>query len=410
MSRAVPSIAFRTQSLWHLHVASAAIKNGAFSAAADACGLTPSAVSQAVASLERRYCCSLMARPPGATPTPAGRLLEARADRAVEFIVLGLRDAAGLSPGRAMQVIRLVSVRRLEALAMLVRLGGFGHAARALGVARPTVHRAVRDLEAAIGIRLFEATSYGVTPTRRAESLARQSSLAFAELRQLDAELKAVRGEAGGSLVVAAMPLARAHLAPTAAELFARSNPGCRITILEGAYDDLLSALRRGDADMIVGALRENLQLSDVTQERLFVDKLSIVMRIGHPLAGKRSISRKDLGKFPWVAPRRDSPLRAIYESLFKDAHPPADIIECNSLSAARSILLQSDRLTLLSRVQIFVEAQAGLLTARPAAGATMSRDIGLSTRTHWMPTSPQKEFLDLIRGLARDLYAKSGA
>lgn len=410
MPRRVPSTAPWKPSLWHLHVASAAMKSGSFSAAADASGLTQSAVSQAVSSLERYYGCALMERRSGNPPTKAGHILEARADRAVDFVALGLRDAAGLSPGRAMQVIRLVSIRRLEALAMLVRLGGFGHAARALGIARPTVHRAVRDLEAAIGIRLFEATSHGVTPTRRAESLARQSSLAFAELRQLDAELKAVRGEVGGALVIAAMPLARAHLVPTAAELFARSRPGYRITILEGAYDDLLSALRRGDVDMIVGAVRENLQLNDVSQERLFVDTLSVIMRAGHPLAARRSISRNDLPKFSWVAPRLESPLRATYESLFPRAAPPNDMIECNSVSAARSILMQSDRLMLLSQAQIFYEAEAGLLIAKPLSGATMSRDIGLSTRVHWMPTALQEEFVDLIRGLARGMYANSGA
>lgn len=410
MPQRVRSRADSPPSLWRLHIASAAVKGGTFLAVAEANGLTQSAVSQAVSALERHYGSALMQRTGGYRATHAGRVLEARADRAVEFVTLGLRDAAGMTPGRALQIIRLVSLRRLEALAALARLGGFGRAARALGIARPTVHRAVRDLEAAIGVRLFDATSHGVTPTRRAESLVRHSSLAFAELRQLDAEMKALTGQAGGSLVVAAMPLARSRLVPTAAQQFASMRPACRVTILEGAYDDLLSALRRGDADMIVGALRENLQLSDVMQEKLFVDKLSVVMRIGHPLAGKKSLSRRDLRHYPWVAPRRESPLRMVYERLFEGAAPPADIIECNSLSAARSILMQSDRLTLLSQAQIFYEAEARLLTARPLAGADMSRDIALSTRTLWAPTAPQEEFVNLIRSCAKSMYAQAGA
>ncbi len=385
--------------IWHLFVMNTAFSVGSFSRAAEQIGLTQSAVSQAVAALERRYQSNLADRAGvSISPTPEGSLLKARADRALAFLTEGLRESAGIALRRSVQTIRVVSAKRLEALTAIVRYGGFALAARALGVSAPTIHRAVRDLERAIGAVLFEATSYGVRPTRHAETLARYASLAFSELRQADAEILALKGKATGRTVIGAMPLARSRLVPVAAEEFSRVNSGHRISILEGAYDDLLAGLRRGDVDIIIGAIRENLSTKDVVQEELFIDPLAIVMRADHPLLVHAKLTKKDLSRFPWIAPRLESPLRQRFESLFHQRDAPADIIECNSLSAARVILMRSDRLMLLSDAQISYEAEAGWLKTRPFASLGMTRPIGLTIRRSWAPTVTQQELLKAIR------------
>jgi len=306
--------------------------------------------------------------------------------------------------GRRNHANRLMTTAQLQALIAVSEQGSFAMAARATGLAQPTLHRAARDLERNLGAVLFERTSYGVRPTRAANWFADRAQLAFSELAQARAEIAARGGHEAGTTVIGALPLARSDLVPKAVSQFSGRHPGHRIVITEGPYETLLLGLRRGEIDFLVGAIREDLPAPDVTQEKLFDDPLSIIMRAGHPLAGKSRITRRQLAAFPWVAPRQDAPLRGHFEALFAapGVDRPDDVIECNALSASRVLLMESDRLMLLSDAQTRYERDAGMLDSRPHPDGRIVRAIGLTTRRDWRPTDAQADLVDLLRRQAR--------
>ena len=166
--------------------------------------------------------------------------------------------------------------------------------------------------------------------------------------------------------------LARSRLVPSTILEFTAEHPEHGVSILEGSYDYLIAGLQKGEVDFLVGAMREPLLHDHVTQEHLFDDPLAIIMRAGHPLARRRRVPIAALAKYPWVAPRPNSPLRKHFDELFEAAGVvvPARTIDCNSLAAARALLIESDRLMLLSAHQIHYDIEAGLLCALPHPAA----------------------------------------
>jgi LysR family transcriptional regulator, regulator for genes of the gallate degradation pathway len=118
------------------------------------------------------------------------------------------------------------------------------------------------------------------------------------------------------------------------------------------------------------------------------------------------------LARFAWVAPLPGSPLRAHFEKLFNDAAVPAPAatIECNSLLTARALLLESDRLMLLSAQQIYYEQRAGLLVARPHPQGRVIRRIGVTQRRDWRPTAAQGKLLEIVKVQARSLASAAGS
>jgi DNA-binding transcriptional LysR family regulator len=196
------------------------------------------------------------------------------------------------------------------------------------------------------------------------------------------------------------MPLARSCVVPAAALEFSASYPGHQVAILEGAYDVLLEALRRGRADLLVGALRQPLPQSDVVQQHLFDDTLAIIVRTGHPLNGGVAPVAGELARYPWIVPRQGSPLRRQFEQLFQSARValPGVSIECNSLVAARELLLDSDFITLLSARQVRREVEAGMLVAMPHPDGRVTRPIGLTLRRDWRPTAAQQALVQVLR------------
>jgi LysR family transcriptional regulator of gallate degradation len=386
--------------LRHLHTFGEVARLGSVSAAARAVHISQPAVTQAVAGVERYFGVSLLTRSnTGVALTAAGELCARRIERSISH----LRDAvAELTRSRNFDfdATRLMRSAHLHALSAVVEHRNFSLAARAQHVSQPSVHRAARELERLIGVPLFEKTSFGITPTREAEKLARRARLAFAEIAQARAEVHALSGGESGRTVIGAMPLARSFLVPTALLEFTQQYPEHSVAIVEGTYEHLLASLRSGEVDFLIGALRNPAPVADVVQEHLFDDPLAIIVRAKHPLVSRKRLTVAALSRYPWIVPRAGTPLRVHFHDLFETAGLPAPTraIECNSLIATRALLLESDRIVLLSAHQIHYELEAGLLVALPHPAGDVERPIGLTMRHDWHPTDSQRTLLEIVR------------
>jgi LysR family transcriptional regulator of gallate degradation len=373
--------------------------HGSTSAAAVALFRSQPAISQAIAQMEKHFATDLFVRTStGMATTPAGEVVLRRVLRALDHL------AAGIGPTAPRQLFAIGGAQLL-ALEAVAQAGGFGVAARATGLSRAGLHRACRALERTLGAALFETTSHGVVCTRDGAALARRVSLAAAELQQAHTEIAASSSSGNARIVIGAMPLARTSLVPDAVLQFAAFHPNHVVTLLDGPYETLLAALRRGAADLLVGALREPSPGNDVVQALLFDDPLAIVVRRGHPLLSQPLLCQPvvdahALQAYPWIAPRVGTPLREHFETLFEGIGHPAGIVECNSLSVARALLRTSDHVMLLSAHQVGPDLDSGALALLPHPQGTVLRHIGITTRKDWHPTAVQAEFLAILRAL----------
>jgi DNA-binding transcriptional LysR family regulator len=401
----------RMPNLRHLVLFDEVVRRGSVSAAARAAHLSQPAVTQAVSGIEAALGARLMQRSySGLALTSAGYAAAARIERALQLLREVLPAARARSAnGVPEDVLSGITSTQLNALIAVVEEGAFARAARRAGRARAAIHRAARQLERSLGSNLFEITSFGVRPTREAEKLALRTRLAFAEIAQAQAEVAAAQGTGSGSTTIGAMPLARSVLVARAVLEFAQTRPEHSIRILDGPYESMLGALRRGGADVLVGALRDPVPAEDIVQEHLFDDPLAIVVGAEHPLAAGAAPTLAALARFPWIAPRRESPLRRHFDALMSRLDPERMVapIECNSLVAARSMLVASDRVMLLSEHQIHHELETRQLVALPHPFGAVTRSIGLTVRRDWRPTEVQAQLVD---GLRRHARAAAGA
>jgi DNA-binding transcriptional LysR family regulator len=371
--------------------------------AAERVFLSQPAITQAIAKLERHLNIRLFDRlSDGMHPTEAGQLFAQRAGRALELIRHGCQEAlrAGAEMGNPRQntVDQLLTATQLNSLIAVADARNFSLAARNVGTSQPALHRAARDLESLLEIRLFEKTSQGIELTRAARLLVQQVKLASAELAQGHAEIAALQGVDKGLIVVGSMPLARHGILPAAINALAKELPDVRVSVVASPYDELLHGLRHGEMDLLIGALRDPVPVDDVEQETLFYDPLAIVARKGHPLTDKQPIDLDDLAAYPWVVPRHGTPTRDHFEALMHGKDYAGGLVETSSIVLVLSLLLESDRLTLISRQQIQREQAQGLVTTLAYDMSSTRRPIGLTTRRNWRPTATQIRFIELLR------------
>lgn len=384
--------------LRHLRALSTIAAHGTMSAAAAAVSLSQPALTQGLAKLERQLGVSLFdRRPDGVVPTAAGLVLADRVQAAIAHLVAAKGGVRGGRRGAA-HPVHLMTATQLGAFLALADAGSFVAAAEQTRVSQPALHRAVRDLERIHGWPLAERQGRGVVLSEAGRRLARGVRLAAAEIMAGIADVTSDPG-GGGSIVIGAMPLSRARVLPRAIARFLDGAPRALIDVVEGSWRELIEPLNDGKIDLMVGALREAAP-PGLEQRPLLEDRLVVVGRSGHPLAGVAAPSRADLARFGWIVGQRGTPLRGQWDALFGE-HRPAAPIECGSVMVIRGILQDSDLLTLLSPDQVALELQSGALAAIGPPLADGMRTLGTTTRAGWRPTGAQQRFIALLEQAA---------
>ncbi len=391
-----------SRNLRHLRVFLTVADAHTLTRASDICSVSQPAVSQTLHKLEQQAGGALFTRTyQGVFANARGETLARRVKRAFALLDPML---ASLSPRLPMTA----TVAQLRALIAVTEAENFTLAAKRLGLSQPSVHRAISQLETEAGNPLFERAEHGLKPTKAARALAQTARLALAELSQADADLAEFDGRDGGRIVIGALPLSRSALLPQVLSEFRRLRPRMTIEINDGPYDDLLTGLRRGDIDMIVGALRVPTPIADIRQDALFDDHLAFVCAPDHELAG-RSIHLDKLADRAWVVPRLGSPSRDQFDAYFKaKACPyPTSLIESGSVLFIREMLRTGDFIACVSGAQAEAEIEKGLLARIDVAGDWPGRSIGITTRFDWMPTKSQALLVDLLHRIGKSKHTR---
>lgn len=385
-------------SLKHLQVFLEVCHAEGVTAVTDVVNLSQPAITQAMAGLERKLNSKLFTRRDrGLFPTETGKILLDRGERALSFLeAVADRNRLGFDRHKLKQLTN----RQVRSLIAVAQNQSYSEAARSIAVSQPSLYRSARELEGLCGVSIFRKSEHGISLTAAGRALFQASKLAFVEINQAIEEIENSEGRSRGLLRIGSLPLARGTILPTALNRFLTACPEMRISIIDSHFEDLLEALRFGDIDVMIGALRHPAPSQDVVQEHLFSDVLGIFSGPKHPALAVPSPSKEILATYPWVIARGETPTRRHFETFFKELAPSLNgpLIESNSMATVRHLLADNRKLALLSvtlaeehvalnqisRVQIDVED-----TPRP---------IGVTTRKNWQPTAKQAAFLRELR------------
>ncbi|MGL1922010.1 MAG: LysR family transcriptional regulator [Hyphomicrobiales bacterium] len=401
---------FETPNIRHLRIFLEVIASKSISKASKKVFLSQPAITQAMLKLEASLNTTLFERRNnGMYVSASGTAYAFRVKRALDIITDGIKDAirVGIVTGKTPtgHTAQMITTTQLRALIAVSEAKNFSLAGRNVGISQSSLHRSARELENQVGVVLFEKTLTGIKISKAAQILAMSAKLAFAEISQGRDEVNALHNRDVGRIIIGCMPLARSSILPEAINQFSKTYPDFSFKIGDGSYNDLLSHLRHGDFDMLIGALRLPTPSDDVVQEELFNSSISIVARSGHPLFNEKKITLKKLAQYSWVLPPKSTPTFGIFENIFNDTTKlPPNLVETSSQVLMRSLLLKSDRIGISSEEQIKSELEYGILKKIPFEISQASRPIGFTTRKMWVPTKTQSYFVEKLKESCAEL------
>lgn len=390
----------------HLHALSLIAQSGSVTAACEQINLSQPALTQGIAKLEEDLGIKLFDRRRGMVLTPAGDVYLKRIKRGTNLLSEAGDFFGRLAPDTNPHLYRLFTLGQLRALIAVVEQGSFKMGADRLKVQPSTIHRACQNLEQLVNCKLFEMTTNGRQPTRHAQKLYRLCKLALGEFQQAQFDLLGWKGRFVGRISLGCLPLAQATLVPRAVNLLVEEYPMIDVTVVDGSYTVLARAMRRGNLDIIIGALRNEVPLPDLEQQELFKEPLVIIGRSDHPLANDKEITLRKLAKFAWISPRIAAASRPYFERFYEKLKRPetaAHPIRAGVPGTIRGILLESDRLAIISAQQVDYELRGRLLSKIPFELNDSYRAIGFITRENWAPSVPQQRFLHHLQAMSKN-------
>jgi len=146
-----------------------------------------------------------------------------------------------------------ISIRQIQAFLQVAALGSFTRAAEKLHTMQPALSQQVRDLEAELGIRLFDRTTRRVELT---EGGAEFRNIAAKVIEDLEAAARNAHDLAErkrGRVVIAAPPLLAAAVVPKAIVGFREQYPGLSVRLIDARSDQIVELVRTGQVDCGIG-------------------------------------------------------------------------------------------------------------------------------------------------------------
>jgi len=172
-------------------------------------------------------------------------------------------------------------VRVLRYLVAVADELSFGRAATRLGIAQPTLSRAVRAFEDEHGVVLFDRTTRSVEPTAAARAALDDWRTAIAAA---DRAMAAARGDSGGEVRVGYVLGVANGILPAAVR--AARERGVALDLAHLSVDEQVTALRQRRIDLALLRLPAEVVTTALVVAPLHDDELVLSVPADHPLAG----------------------------------------------------------------------------------------------------------------------------
>ena len=292
---------------------------------------------------------------------------------------------------------------QLAALVAVADQGSFHGAARALSLTQPAITRAIKDLEAELGVQLVTRDVRGVQLTTEGQTLLVRARLIVSELRRAEDDIAQSKGQRDGRLAVGVTPLAGLTIVPRAFARFRRAWPAVKLDFIEFTSDQLYAELRSGNLDFAVGAATGRLDDTPVRREELLSLPTSLAVHRDSPLAACRALS--DLQDAEWIHTDLTERFPTYLAELFarEGLAPPPRVTRCTSQALFNSLAMANDVVFFWSLLAIGMPELRQRFTALPIAADLPRLSIGLLVREDSQLTRAAEYFVRCIREVVRE-------
>lgn len=256
------------------------------------------------------------------------------------------------------------NLRQFQAFVAVARHGSFTQAAKRLNLSQPALTVQIRQLEQAVGVRLFDRSTRIVKPTPIGRQLVPTLERVLHEIDAVMVNTKELASHIKGTVTIGALPSISSKLIPYTIAEFQKQYPGIVVRLRDVIAQRIVMLVKEEEVDFGIGTLR--MPDPDIQFTPLLTDNLGVIFPAGHPVERRRTITLKNLTAFPLILMDPETSVRDLVDHAFESIGEVA--------VPAFEAVYPSTALALV---------KAGLgLTIQPSSSMELASSRGLKFRT----------------------------
>jgi len=304
----------------------------------------------------------------------------------------------------------MLDPKRLRYVTTLAAQRNYARAAEELRISQPALTRSIQAIEQELGVQLFERGRRSVEATSFGRLLVAHSRNVEAAMENLRRDLAVAKGELPGKLSIGAGLWGGSSLVGPALGRLTQRLPGVRINLLLAPWHELSDKLRQGAIDVMIGYVDEMAGDDEFDVAGLSLHRGYIVCRPGHPLTELAAPGPSDIFGYPFAGPELPGSVLSTLGKLSKETRAAWKRsggllpVRCDSASALKSIVMQSDVVTSMSVFMVAGEVHRGELVLLLQPDLGLHGRYGVAWSRGRLRSSAAELFVEILLAHDREL------
>jgi LysR family transcriptional regulator, carnitine catabolism transcriptional activator len=272
----------------------------------------------------------------------------------------------------------------------------FRIASEKLNLSQPAVSAHVRDLEESLGVPLLSRTTRSVKITPEGANFLIRAKRALDELEDVVLDLKEQAALRRGRISIGCVPSIAYSVLPVVLSRFSEKYPDIRIRVFDEMADRLYERVLNSEVDLMVGPISP--QRNELEFQLLFNDQYVAVVPHQHALAAKKTVTIRDIAKYPLLLLTSPTNVQIVLEKAFEDAQQLFNpVYEARNPGTIGGMIEEGLGITALPKMTMPTIMRPELKVV-PIAKPSIVRKIGLLTRRGESSSPAAVEFSKTVR------------
>ncbi len=265
----------------------------------------------------------------------------------------------------------------LKSFLAVADAGAVTEAAERIGITQPALSRRLQQLEEHLGVELLVRGRNGALLTEMGRLVQGEAQHIVSRYERMHEMVTTHQRLEGGTVRIGGGATAVSFILPEAIAEFQASHPQVRFQMREAGSSEIADDVVAGQLELGVVTLPVRDRELNITP--LTNDRVVLVARHDHPLAGRRRVRIMDLSDQAFVAFEAGSALRQIIDGKLRDAGVEVNVVmELRSIPAILRMVLTTGNLAFVSRLGM--ERQKDIVEV-PVQGLRIERRLAVIAR-----------------------------
>lgn len=288
-----------------------------------------------------------------------------------------------------------VTFRQIRSFLAVARCGSFTQAAQLLHLSQPALTIHIKQLEIALGLKLFDRSTHHVRLTRAGTSFVPVISKIVGEFEHAIASARKLPAKAQETVRFACFPSFAATLIPRAIGEFRETHPHVSFVIRDVAARNVVAMTRSEEVDC--GICDYDPSATDLDSAPLLEDEMHVVYPRHHALGKLNRTTLKSVIEYPLVLLNADSNARSLVDAAVSAAGyfvMPAG--EAAYMSTALALVEAGLGVTILPQLAINLRAHPDLRSRR-IDDTPFIRPISVITKKNYFVPPAARAFTEVL-------------